>query len=237
MLYTQFLFGDGSDLQIIAVPRSMERNGAPTSDASSLALNFHKSIGGIQTAWLLARDHGDWTSGLEVSGPLEGAAWDVELVPTVLRQGPVRMSALANISDAVTFLDRNATVFAEYFHNGFGVTGGNITFATLPPDLLDRLGRGQLFDTRQNYLATGLALEWTPLLTLSPTLIAALDDGSVYALASATYSLSDNFTLIAGAQVPLGPAGSEFGGTRISPARPTLLGPSPELYLQVRQYF
>jgi hypothetical protein len=127
-------------------------------------------------------------------------------------------------------------VFAEYFHNGFGVTG-ETSFSTLPSDLVDRLARGQVFNLRQDYLAGGLTLEWTPLVTLAPTFILDLDDGSAYALASATWSLSDDLTLIAGAQAPLGPQGSEFGGIRTAPGTSTTIGSAPQIYLQLRRYF
>ncbi len=236
MLYAQFLFGDGSDLQAIVVPRPIVKGGGPTMNASSFAAHFRTTISGLGTTFLLARDHGDWTLAAELSGPWAGATWNLELVPTFLRSGPTRLSALANISDATTLLDRNATIFAEYFHNGFGVTGTS-AFATLPPDLIDRLSRGQVFNTRQNYLTSGLTLEWTPLLNLSPTLIADLDDGSVFLLAAATYSVSDDMTLIAGAQIPLGRHGSEFGGIPVSPALPATIGPSPNIYVQLRRYF
>ena len=129
---------------------------------------------------LLARDHGDWVGGVGVNGALGDATWNLELVPTFLSTGPTRVSALANISDAITLFDRNATVFAEYFHNGFGAGGGDFDLASLPPDLIDRLGRGQLFDTRRDYLAGGVTLEVDPLFTLNPTLIANLNDFSLY---------------------------------------------------------
>ncbi len=156
MLYMQWLFGDGSDLQFIVVPRPDRLGAQPASDDSSEALHYHGTILGHATTLLLARDHGDWVAGLGVNGALGGATWNVELVPTFLRTGGTRVSSLANISDAVTFLDRNTTVFAEYFHNGFGDNESDLTFATLPPDLVDRLSRGQLFNVRSDYLATGL---------------------------------------------------------------------------------
>jgi len=237
MIYAQWLFQDGSDLQAIAVPRPSVKGALPATNASSFALHYRRAVGAIQATVLVARDHGDWTGALQLSGPLAGASWDVELVPVFVNHGPARLSAIANISAAVTLFARNATLFAEYFHNGFGVTDGDATFATLPPALLDRLARGELFNVRQNYLAAGLTLEWTPLLTLSPTLIAGLDDASLYALFAANYSLSDNLVLIAGAQAPLGSKGTEFGGLPATLANSTTLGPSPVLYLQIRQYF
>ena len=62
-------------------------------------------------------------------------------------------------------------------------------------------------------------------------------DTSAFVLASANYSLGDNLTLVAGAQVPIGRRGSEFGGLRLSPADPRTLGPPTRLYVQLRRYF
>jgi hypothetical protein len=236
MLYAQYLFGDGSDLQFIAVPRSTVLNGAPDSNESSIALHYHGRIAGWETTGLLARDHGDWTGALGITGNVSGATWNVEVVPVAVRNGPTVVSALANISDAETVFDRNATLFAEYFRNGFGVTGP-ATFATLPPDLIDRLARGQLFNVRKDYLAAGMTLEYSPLVTLSPTLIADLDDQSLYLLAAANWSLSNSVVLIMGAQAPLGPKGSEFGGLPLTPVTPTVLSPPGQVYLQLRCYF
>ena len=236
MLYAQYLFGDGSDLQFIAVPRGVVPNGAPIANDSSFALHYHGTVFGWETTGLLARDHGDWTGAVGLTGPLQGATWNVELLPTAARNGATHVSALANISDAMTLFDRNATVFAEYFHNGFGVTG-ETTLATLPADLLDRLARGQLFNVRRDYLAAGLTLEYSPLVTLSPTIIADLNDQSLYLLAAVNWSLSNDLVLIAGAQTPLGPRGSEFGGLPPAPGNPIALSPPAQLYLQLRQYF
>ncbi|HUO13241.1 MAG TPA: hypothetical protein VMU37_10850 [Caulobacteraceae bacterium] len=237
MVYVQRLFADGSDLQLIAAPRPDHFGGAPTANASSFALHYADTLFGHPMTWLLARDHGDWVAGLGVNGALSGATWNVELVPTFERDGRTRVSGLANISDAVTLAGDNATVFAEYFHNGFGVAGGPFDLADLPADLTDRLARGQLFNLRQDYLAAGMTLEATPLLNLSPTLIADLDDGSLFLLFAGTYSLGDNLTLIGGVQAPVGRRGSEFGGLPLSAADPTLLAPPAEVYLQLRRYF
>jgi len=237
MLYVQRLFSDGSDLQLIVAPRPVHAGGEPTAEESSAALHFHTTVLGHQTTMLFARDHGAWVGALGVNGALGGATWNLELVPTIKDHGPTRISGVANISDAVTLFDRNATVFAEYYHNGFGVGGGPLALTTLPPDLADRLARGQLFDTRRDYLAGGLTLEVNPLLDVSPTLIADLNDGSLFFLVAATYSLSDNLSLVAGAQAPIGRAGSEFGGLPLSPGDPTLLAPPAQLYVQLRRYF
>jgi hypothetical protein len=237
MLYVQRLFADGSDLQLVVAPRPDAPGGQPTSDASSAALHYHATLFDHSVTLLLAGDHGDWVGGAGVNGALAGSTWNVELIPTFERQGGTRLSALANISDAVTLAGHNATVFAEYYRNGFGVAGGPYDLADLPTDLKDRLARGQLFDTRRDYLAAGLTVEVTPLLTTTGTAIGGLDDRSAYLLAAANYSLSDNLTLVGGAQLAAGRRGSEFGGLPLTAAGGVLLAPPAQLYLQLRRYF
>ncbi|HLI66369.1 MAG TPA: hypothetical protein VKU90_08390 [Caulobacteraceae bacterium] len=237
MLYVQRLFADGSDLQAIVAPRPARPGGPLTADASSFALHYQTTIGGHQTTALLARDHGDWVAGAGLNGAWGGATWNLEIVPTFLAAGGTRVSALANLSDAVTLAGHNATVFVEYFHNGFGAGDRNLTLATLPPDLKDRLARGQVFSTRQDEVAGGMTFEASPLITLSPTLIADLDDGSLFLLAAGTWSLSNNATLVAGAQAPIGPARTEFGGLPLAPGGQVLLAPPAQIYVQLRRYF
>ena len=237
MLYVQRLFADGSDLQLVVTPRPDAFGGPPAANASSAALHYHMTLFSHAVTLLLAGDHGDWVGGAGVNGALGGSTWNVELVPTFERQGQTRLSGVANISDAVTLAGHNATVFAEVYRNGFGVVGGSYNIADLPTDLKDRLARGQLFDTRRDYLAAGLTVEATPLLTTTGTVITGLDDGSAYLLAAATYSLSDNLTLVGGAQAALGRRGTEFGGVPLTATGGPLLAPPAQLYLQLRRYF
>lgn len=239
MLYVQRLFAGGADLQLIVVPRPDQAGRQPTGEASSAALVYRRTLAGQQTTWMVAADHGDVVTALGVAGSLGGAAWNLELVPTVLKDGGVRTSALANITDARTLFGRNATLFAEYYHNGFGVTGGGpgYSLATLPSALTARLARGQVFTTRQNHIAAGLTLEATPLLTLAPTLLLDLDDPSAFVLAQATLSLGDNLTLVSGVQAPMGPHRSEYGGLPLAPGVSTALAPSTRVYVQLRRYF
>ena len=154
MVHGQYLFDDGSDLQLGAVPRPAYRGGNPTSNASSAAAHFRIAIGMFQTSLLLAHDHGDAVAGLGINGPLGGATY-----------------------------------------------------------------------------------QWTPLVEIAPTLIANLDDRSLYGLARATWSLNDNLTLIGGAQIPIGPSRSEFGGLPVSGGNAPYLEQPTRIYVQLRQYF
>ena len=237
MLYGQWLFDDGSDLQLVMVPRPVRKGGAPASNASSYALHFHTTLGRFQTTWLLARDHGDWVAGLGVNGALGGATWNLEAIPTFVRDGKTYTSALANISDATTLFGRDLTLFAEYYRNGFGLSARRYALANLPMPLLGRLVRGQVFDTGRDYLAVGATLQQTPLLAISPTLISNLNDGSVYGIAQATYSLRENLNLILGSQFAIGPNGPEFGGIPLAANLPVYAGEPTLFYIQLRQYF
>ncbi len=236
MAYAQYLFADGSDLQVIAVPRAERLGDAPTANDSSFALHYQGRIFGAETTLLLARDHGDWTAGAGLNGQAAGATWNVEVVPTAVRGGDVTLSGIANISYAAELAGHNARLFAEYFRNGFGVLGA-ATLQDLPADLQDRLARGQLFNVRKDYLATGMTFEASPLITFSPTVIAGLDDASVDLLASISWSLGDNLTLVSGAQAPIGRRGSEFGGLPISSDSAVLSSSPDQIYLQLRKYF
>ncbi|NIJ40676.1 hypothetical protein FHS78_000952 [Parvibaculum indicum] len=237
MLYTQYLFDDGSDLQFVAVPRPPRRGDDPTLDASSFALLFHTALGPWRTSFLAAQDHGDTVAALGVSGALGGATWNAELVPTHVNDDRTYVSALANISDAFTLAGRDATAFAEYYRNGFGLDDRHYSVTGLPAPLTDRLLRGQVFNTGRDYLSLGGTLQWTPLLEIAPTLIANLNDGSFYALGEATWSLEDNLNLIAGAQLPIGPADTEFGGLPVTGAGAPYAEQPTRVYLQLRRYF
>lgn len=236
MVYAQVLFNDGSDLQLAAVPRAETQGGSVTADASSVALRYHRSIGELTASFLLARDHGDWTAGLGLSGSVGGAVWNAEIVPTREPDGTIKTSGLANISGATTLFERNALWFAEYFHNGFGAANGTALDA-LPDDLIDRMARGQLFNTSFDYAAAGVTLEWTPLLSFTPTAIVNLNDGSFLLAAQAARSLNDNLDLHAGVQVPVGPPLTEFGGLPVSGAVAPYSAPPATAYVELRQYF
>ena len=237
MLYGQWLFDDGSDLQLVVVPRPARPGGEPASNASSYALHFHTTLGTFQTTWFLARDHGDWVAGIGVNGALGGATWNLEAIPTLVRDGKTNASALANISDATTLFGRGLTLFAEYYRNGFGLSARRYALADLPAPLLGRLVRGQVFDTGRDYLAVGATLQQTALLAISPTLISNLNDGSVYGIAQATYSLRENLNLIAGSQFAIAPRGTEFGGIPLAANLPVYAGEPTLFYIQLRQYF
>ena len=237
MIYGQWLFDDGSDLQLIAAPRPARAGGALMSNASSFALHLHTVIGGMQTTWIVARDRGDWVTGAGINGELGQATWNAEIIPTFVHDGPVLTSGIVNISDATTMFGRDITLFAEYYRNGFGLAARRYALIDLPAPLRDRLVRGQVFDTGRDYLAAGAQLQWSPLFQINPTLIANLDDGGLYAVVQGIYSLRENLNVNVGSQVPVGPSGTEFGGIPLIQGFPVFAEQPKLIYVQLRQYF
>jgi hypothetical protein len=237
MVYGQWLFTGGSDLQAVVVPRRQSQSHAIASDASTIALHYRQTFGARGATFLLARDRGDWTLGLGFSGPLAGANWNLEWVPTRESGGGIRHSELANIRYGMRLVNRNATWFAEYYHNGFGIDSTRARYAMLPADLSDRLAQGQLYTVSRNYLSGGMSLEWTPLLSLAPSAVVDLDDGSFLLSAEARLSLSDNAYLVIGGRAPIGSRGSEYGGLPLSDDNVAVVGLPKTAYVQLRQYF
>lgn len=242
MVYGQWLFDDGSDVQGILVPRRAAGNEQAIEQRSSAAVHWHRVGERVQSNALLAQDYGDTVLGASLSGPVGGATWSLEAVPTVEhreaeRHGRVAVSFDAVLSNAFMLRSRNATGFVEYYRNGFGVSGRGYTLRDLPVDLQWRLDRGQVFNTGRNYLAVGGTLEWTPLVEIAPTIITNLRDRSAMALVTVTDSLRQNTDLILGVQVPVGPSGSEFGGLETAPGSGVYAAPARELNLRLNQYF
>lgn len=238
MAYAQWLFDDGSDLQLVVVPRPLRKiGGALTSNTTSYAAHLHTAIGPFQTTWLLARDRRDWMAGVGVNGALGGATWNAEVIPTFVHDGSTYTSGIFNISDATTVFDRDVTVFSEYYRNGFGLADRRYAVLGLPAPLLNRLLRGQVFDTGRDYLAVGAIAHCTPLLEVNPTLIANLDDGGFFGIVQATYSLRENLNLVVGGQFQVAPSNTEFGGLPLIENFPIFIEQPRQVYVQLRQYF
>ena len=239
MLYGQWLFDSGADVQAVIVPRRAIDTDAITADASSAGLKWHGFAGDDQRLGvdlLLAQDYGDQVLALGLSGPLGGATWSAELESTHLTDGGWRISALANLQYAWTWGERNVNAYLELFRNGFGVGGDGNVISELPPDLTERIARGQLFTVSREYLAGGLDLQWTPLLDLQPTLIANLDDGSVQLVGQAIYSLSQDTRITAGFQLGIGGNGTEYGGLETDPGSGVYVAPADQVYLRLTWY-
>jgi len=236
MLTTQWLLAGGDDVQAIVAP-GREQRGQPLTEAqSSVAAKWHHFTGGgAELDVLAARHDGDTVVGGGVSHSLVGGVWRIDLSNTQLAARHVT-SLLANFDHAWTPGGRSLYGFGEYFYNGFGLAGTGPGPVEIDPALAVRLARGDVFSLGRHELAAGVRFEWTPLLTLSPTAIVNLRDGSTFALVQLQYGWRQNLVVYAGVQAGLGPAGTEYGGVAADQL-PGRLSPGTRVWLRLARYF
>ena len=236
MLYAQYLFDNGADVQAIAVPRAETYGGSVDMDQSTLAIRGSATLGSLDGALFYARDRGDNVTGLNLSGPLGGASWNAEYVHWRLADGTTHPSWLFNITNFGTLGDWNVSYFAEYFRNGFGVDA-SAPLDALPASLTKRMSTGQVFFGGQDFLAPGGQLQVTPDLSISPRAIISLNDRSKLAMVGINYALGDNTDLAFDIFSPFGADGSEFGGRETSAGSGIFAGPARSATLRLIHFF
>ncbi len=237
MLYGQYLFGGGSDLQGVVVVRRDPLSGDVEADESSFAVKYHGFIGQNEFDLLAAEHFGDQVLGIGGIVSVGGAIWRGDLTWTQTETDEI-LSAVASVSYSWTWAGHNVSGLLEYYRNGFGVTGGAYGPGDLAgnPDLLRRIGRGELFTLGRNYLAASATVEMTPLFHLIPNLFVNLDDPSMLAQLVARYDWKQNLQLLAALNLPVGASGTEYGGIETGePGR--YLSSGAGLFAQLAWYF
>jgi hypothetical protein len=240
MLYGQWLFDSGADVQAVIAPRRNPETGHVAANQSSAGVKWRGFVGAERQFGadvMLAQDYRAQVLGVALNGPLHGATWTAEVIPTHERDGRTSTSLLANLQYAWSWGERNVNGYAEYFRNGFGMPGDDHTLVDLPVALSQRLARGELFTVSRNYLALGVDLQWTPLLLLKQSLLINLDDGSAMLLGQAQYSLSQDTAITAGYQWAAGSRGTEYGGLETAPGSGVFAVPGNQLYARFTWYF
>jgi len=235
MLTTQWLIATGDDVQAIVVPGREDRGQPLTLAQSSVAAKWHHSSGDAEWDVLLARHDGDAVVGGGVSHSLAGGIWRVDVSHARLATRHVT-SMLGNFDRAWTPRGHTLYGFGEYFYNGFGVSDTGPGAIEIDSALLGRLERGEVFNLGRHELAGGVRYDWTPLVTLSPTAIINLRDGSTFALVQVKYDWRQNLVLFAGLQAGLGSRGTEYGGATVE-GLPGYLAPGARVWMRLARYF
>jgi len=237
MLYGQFLLGDGSDLQGVAVVRRDPRTGATAADQSSLAFKYHGFLGSNEYDLLAARHYGDGLLAAGGAVDLHGAVARGDLTWTDTERDDV-LSAVASLSYSWTWGGKNLTGVLEYYYNGFGQPAGRYGLADLArnPDLLARLERGELYSLGRSYLGASATIEATPLLHVTPNLFVNLQDPSALAQVVLQFDLAQEVLLLCALNLPVGPDGSEYGGIE-APVEGTYFSSGASLFAQLAWYF
>ena len=213
MLYLQYLRDSGDDVQAAAVFRRDPLSGDVESGQATTALKYHGFIGEHEFDVLVARSYDDWVFGIGGVRSVGGAVLRGDVVVTDT-DSDTFVQAVANISYSWIWGGKNVSGALEYYFSEFGQRGGRYDPVSLAanPELLLRLARGELFTLGRNYLAGSVMIELSPLWTVTPTVLANVDDPSALLQLVTQYSLSDNMTFLGSLNVPLGSSGTEFGG-------------------------
>jgi len=238
MLYAQYLLDNGNDVQAVAVVRRDTINADIEQDQSSLAVKYHGFWGSHEYDVLVAEHYAERVLGLGViSSDLGGAIWRGDLVWSDSAEGAI-FSVVSGLSYSGITGGHNWTGFVEYYYNGFGQSDGNYSAASFAanPEWLQRLARGELFNLGRHYLGSSVTVEVTPLLNFTPNVFINLTDPSALAQLVLSYDWKQNIQLLAALKIPIGPAGSEYGG--IDAGQPDLyLSTGPSLFAQLAWYF
>ncbi len=213
MLYAQYLRDNGDDIEFAQVFRRDPVTGDPESYASTTAVKYHGLVGDGEFDVLVSKHYDETTIGIGGNRSVGGAVVHGDVVWADSIDGG-ELQLVANISYSWMWGGKNVSGLLEYYFNGFGQSSGRYDLAALTQNtaLLDRLQRGETFTLGRNYLAGGLAIEMTPLWMLTPNLFTNLDDGSSLLQVVTRNSLGDEAEILAAINLPIGPAGSEFGG-------------------------
>jgi hypothetical protein len=237
LLYAQYLFEKGDDLQGAAVARRNPSTGDVESSQATSALKYHGFAGEWEVDLLLAEHYDDLVVGLGGVRALGGALWRSDVVVSDTPNGTY-VQLVTNISHSWIWAERNVTGSVEYFYNEFGFRDGPYDAGRLAsnPELLRRLTRGDLFNLGRHSLAGSLLVEVTPLWTVSPTLLANLGDRSALFQLITQVSLGDETVLLGSLNLPLGASGTEYGGID-APVEGRYLSTDFGIFLQLARYF
>ena len=212
MLYGQYLQQSGNDLQAVWVFRR-DINGEVTNDVDTIAAKYHGFAGNREYDLLLASHYDDNIIGIGGITDIGGAIWRGDITLTDTQTENVA-SLVTSLSYSWISWDHNISGIVEYFYNGFGQADGDYSPAALAdnPDLVKRILRGELFTLGRNYVVASAMVEMTPLWMLTPNVFVNASDGSFLAQLVSSYDFKQNWQLLAAISVPVGAAGTEYGG-------------------------
>ena len=236
MIYSQYLFDSGDDLQAVWVGRRDDDDDV-SADVSSLAVKYHGFAPAGEYDLLLAEHFDAQMFALGGAVDHADAVWRGDILVT--DSGGDRVESLVlNWSYSWVAWNKNLSATVEYYHNGFGIGDGDYSPAALAqnPELVERVTRGELFTLGENYLAATATLELNPLWLATVTLFRNLDDDSMLLQILSQHDLEQDLQLWLSLNLPSGDDGSEFGGIdSTTPERPLAVDAS--LFAQLAWYF
>jgi hypothetical protein len=235
MLYGQWMLAAGADAQLMLLPRRDPLTHDLDHERASQALKLHARTGAFDVDALVARHYDQTLLGLGLVRSVGGAVWRFDTLHTEVPRRDGVWSFVTNLDYSWTLLGKNMYGFVEYFRNGFG--GAREGDYLVPdPELAARLARGELYSVGRDYAALGVQIELAPLVNLFGNLINNLNDASRIVQFRGVWDARQNLAVMAGANVPVGGRGSEYGGIP-TPLPGIYAAPGRSLFLRAAWYF
>ena len=176
------------------------------SEKNGYWLRTRLFVAGTDMSFIAADFNNNLLAGGSLNMALGGALGRVESAGTSPDSGDTYWRLTAGLERSF----RNSTVyaFAEYHYNSPG--GSEYEEYSYLIDT-PAYNRGGVYLLAKHYLAAGLTIMATPLLTLNGNTLVNLNDRSSQLMATAEYSLSDNVSLNCGTGTGFGSVETEFG--------------------------
>jgi len=237
MFYGQVLQQNGNDLQAVWVIRR-DNSGDISNDVDSIAVKYHGFAGNHEYDLLFSEHFGDTILGLGGLADLNGAIWRSDITLTHTSNSDNVTSLVTSLSYSWVGWDHNMSGVVEYFYNGFGQSDGDYSPLSLVNNsaLSQRIIRGELFTLGRHYVAASAMIEMTPLWLLTPNVFINASDGSLLFQLVSSYDLKQDWQLLASVSLPVGAAGTEYGGID-SAITDKQLSTEFNLFVQLAWYF
>jgi len=236
LIYQQFVFDGGDDLQMVVVPRRDIDTHEIESAESTYSAKYRGTISSIDLNYdvMSARHYDADLFGLGFMHNLFEAVWRFDFVLSTDGEENTKESFVTNMDRSWEIFGRNVYTFIEYYRNGFGTTSTD-SFPT-DQNLLLKLSRGDVFTIGRNEAAFGVRIELEPRYNLFLTDIYNLNDNSGYFQVRNEIEVLQDFLFTFGVNLPYGGRGSEFGGLALA-AQPLYVAPSKQAYIKFSCYW
>ncbi len=234
LLFAQWLPSVVSDVQGIVVPRRDAATHNVDSAQSTYAAKYRRRFERFGMEVLAARHYDENQAAASVVRSLGGAVWRLDLTAVDARSSGTVLSAVTNLDYSWTGWRKNFYGYVEYFRNGFG-EADPANYLSPNPELAARIARGELYTLARDYLAAGGQIELAPLVNLFAAAVRNLNDASHVLQLRLVYDWQQNLQVMAGANLPFGERGDEYGGIALAPG--AYAAPGRSAYARIAGYF
>ncbi len=220
--------------QILAVPHRNPLTGDLDIETSSVAIKTHFFTGNSEWDLLTAMHYDELHLGAGSVHTVGGAVVRADLLIGIPNKGETRYSAILNIDYSWTTVGLNTYGMLEYYYQSVG--SRNFQNVTSNIALQERLARGEVYTSGQQYLAAALQMELHPLLHAHCSFILNLQDQSLLLQPYLLWDPKQNLQVALGIQYFTGSQNTEFGSSEIPFSSEEWQTPN-SLFIWMKWYF